>query len=115
MIARKQLRRSSARARVAQAIPHWLNVTGSGPIRRVAVSTRECRADGSDSAYAAPGFKGYVPRRVSASRRISARSSGKIQETPAAFVFTFDGDKVKESRRYFDSMTLLKQIGAQLK
>ena len=42
-------------------------------------------------------------------------ASGKIQETPAAFFFTFDGDKVKESRHYFDSMTLLKQIGAQPK
>jgi steroid delta-isomerase-like uncharacterized protein len=39
-------------------------------------------------------------------------ASGKRQETPAAFFFTFEGDKVKESRHYFDSMTLLKQIGA---
>jgi steroid delta-isomerase-like uncharacterized protein len=39
-------------------------------------------------------------------------ASGKHQETPAAVFFTFDGDKVKESRQYFDSMTLLKQIGA---
>ena len=39
-------------------------------------------------------------------------ASGKRQETPAAFLFTFEGDKVKESRHYFDSMTLLKQIGA---
>ena len=42
-------------------------------------------------------------------------ASGKHQETPAAFFFTFDGDKVKESRQYFDSLTLLKQIGAQPK
>ena len=42
-------------------------------------------------------------------------ASGKRQETPAAFFFTFEGDKVKESRHYFDSMTLLKQIGAQPK
>jgi steroid delta-isomerase-like uncharacterized protein len=42
-------------------------------------------------------------------------ASGKLQETPAAFFFTFDGEKVKESRHYFDSMTLLKQIGAQVK
>jgi steroid delta-isomerase-like uncharacterized protein len=42
-------------------------------------------------------------------------ASGKLQETPAAFFFTFDGDKVKASRQYFDSMTLLKQIGAQPK
>jgi steroid delta-isomerase-like uncharacterized protein len=42
-------------------------------------------------------------------------ASGKRQETPAAFFFAFEGDKVKESRHYFDSMTLLKQIGAQPK
>ena len=42
-------------------------------------------------------------------------ASGKRQETPAAFFFTFAGDKIKESRHYFDSMTLLKQIGAQPK
>ena len=39
-------------------------------------------------------------------------ASGKRQETPAAAFFTFEGDKIKESRHYFDSMTLLKQIGA---
>ena len=42
-------------------------------------------------------------------------ASGKQQETPAAFVFSFEGGKIKESRQYFDSMTLLKQIGAQPK
>jgi steroid delta-isomerase-like uncharacterized protein len=42
-------------------------------------------------------------------------ASGKHQETPAAFFFTFAGDKIKESRHYFDSLTLLKQIGAQPK
>jgi steroid delta-isomerase-like uncharacterized protein len=42
-------------------------------------------------------------------------ASGRRQETPAAFFFTFAGDKIKESRHYFDSMTLLKQIGAQPK
>jgi steroid delta-isomerase-like uncharacterized protein len=42
-------------------------------------------------------------------------ASGKQQETPAAFVFSFEGGKIKESRMYFDSMTLLKQIGAQPK
>jgi steroid delta-isomerase-like uncharacterized protein len=42
-------------------------------------------------------------------------ASGKIQETPAAIFFTFEGNKVKESHHYFDSMTLLKQIGAQPK
>ena len=40
-------------------------------------------------------------------------ASGKRQETPAGFFLTFEGDKVKESRHYFDSLTLLKQIGAQ--
>src|SRR5207302_8826819 len=39
--------------------------------------------------------------------------SGKRQETPAAIFSTFEGGKIKESRHYFDSMTLLKQIGAQ--
>ena len=39
-------------------------------------------------------------------------ASGKRQETPAAFFLSFEGDKIKESRHYFDSMTLLKQIGA---
>ena len=39
-------------------------------------------------------------------------ASGKPQETPAALFFTFEGDMIKESRHYFDSMTLLKQIGA---
>jgi len=40
-------------------------------------------------------------------------ASGKRQETPAALFFTFEGGKIKESHQYFDSMTLLKQIGAQ--
>ena len=40
-------------------------------------------------------------------------ASGKRQETPDAFFLTFEGDKVKQSRHYFDSLTLLKQIGAQ--
>ena len=41
-------------------------------------------------------------------------ASGKGQMTPAAFFFTFEGDKIKESRHYFDSTTLFKQIGAQV-
>jgi steroid delta-isomerase-like uncharacterized protein len=40
-------------------------------------------------------------------------ASGKRQETPGAIFFTFEGGKIKESRQYFDSMTLLTQIGAQ--
>ena len=42
-------------------------------------------------------------------------ASGKHQKTPAAIFYTFEGDKIKESRHYFDSLTLLKQIGAQAK
>ena len=42
-------------------------------------------------------------------------ASGKRQKTPAALVYTFAGDKVKEGHHYFDSLTLLKQIGAQPK
>jgi steroid delta-isomerase-like uncharacterized protein len=42
-------------------------------------------------------------------------ASGKSQVTPAAYFFTFAGDKIKESRHYFDSLTLLEQIGAQPK
>ena len=42
-------------------------------------------------------------------------ASGKRQQTPAAIFFTFEGDKITESRHYFDSLTLLKQIGAQPK
>ena len=38
--------------------------------------------------------------------------SGKRQTTPAAWVFEFDGDKIKESRQYFDMMSLMQQIGA---
>ena len=40
-------------------------------------------------------------------------ASGKQQETPAAFAFAFEGGRIKESRHYFDSTTLHKQIGAQ--
>ena len=42
-------------------------------------------------------------------------ASGKRQETPSAIFFAFEGEKIKVSRHYFDSMTLLKQIGAQPK
>jgi steroid delta-isomerase-like uncharacterized protein len=42
-------------------------------------------------------------------------ASGKHQETPAAIIYAFEGDKVKESRHYFDSMTLLKQLGVSPK
>jgi steroid delta-isomerase-like uncharacterized protein len=42
-------------------------------------------------------------------------ASGKRQNVPAAIFFTIEDDKVKESRHYFDTLTLLKQIGAQPK
>jgi steroid delta-isomerase-like uncharacterized protein len=38
--------------------------------------------------------------------------SGKRQVTPAAWVFEFEGDKIKESRQYFDMMSFMQQIGA---
>jgi steroid delta-isomerase-like uncharacterized protein len=39
-------------------------------------------------------------------------ASGKRQRTPSAFIFEIEGDKVKESRNYFDMVTFLQQIGA---
>ena len=39
-------------------------------------------------------------------------ASGKRQVTPAAWILTFEGDKIKESHHYFDMVTLLDQIGA---
>ncbi len=39
-------------------------------------------------------------------------ASGRRQVTPAAWIFTFEGEKIKESHHYFDMMTLLTQIGA---
>ncbi len=39
-------------------------------------------------------------------------ASGKPQVTPSAWVFEFEGDKIKESRNYFDMLSLLQQIGA---
>ena len=38
--------------------------------------------------------------------------SGKRHVTPSAWVITFEGDKVRESRHYFDMMTILQQIDA---
>jgi steroid delta-isomerase-like uncharacterized protein len=38
-------------------------------------------------------------------------ASGKHQTTRAVQVFTFEGDRIKESHHYFDMMTLLQQIG----
>ncbi len=39
-------------------------------------------------------------------------ASGKRQVTPAAWILTFEGDKIKESHHYFDMLSLLTQIGA---
>src|SRR5262249_6200086 len=39
-------------------------------------------------------------------------ASGKHQTTPAAFVFDYDGGRLKEARHYFDMLGFLKQIGA---
>ena len=39
-------------------------------------------------------------------------ASGKRQVTPAAWIFNFEGDRIKESRHYFDMLALLVQIGA---
>lgn len=39
-------------------------------------------------------------------------ASGKSQVTPSAFIFEFEGDKIKESRNYFDMLSFLQQIGA---
>ena len=38
--------------------------------------------------------------------------SGKRQKTSAAFIFEYHNGKLKESRHYFDLLTLLQQIGA---
>jgi steroid delta-isomerase-like uncharacterized protein len=38
--------------------------------------------------------------------------SGKRHATPSAWVFYFDGDKIKESHNYFDMLAMLQQIGA---
>ena len=40
-----------------------------------------------------------------------AEPTGKHQTTRACIVFTFEGDTIKESRQYFDSMSLMKQLG----
>lgn len=38
--------------------------------------------------------------------------SGKHQTTPAVLVSDYAGDQLKETRHYFDLLTLLQQIGA---
>jgi steroid delta-isomerase-like uncharacterized protein len=39
-------------------------------------------------------------------------ASGKRQVTDSAWVFYVDGDRIKESRNYFDMLSLLQQLGA---
>ncbi len=39
-------------------------------------------------------------------------ASGKRQSTASAWIFEFEGDKIKESRNYFDMLSFLQQIGA---
>ncbi len=39
-------------------------------------------------------------------------ASGRRQVTPAAWILTFEGEKIKESHHYFDMLNLLAQIGA---
>jgi steroid delta-isomerase-like uncharacterized protein len=39
-------------------------------------------------------------------------ASGKSQETPSAWVFEFAGDRIKESRNYFDMLSMMQQLGA---
>jgi steroid delta-isomerase-like uncharacterized protein len=39
-------------------------------------------------------------------------ASGKRQVTDSAWVFHLDGDRIKESRNYFDMLSFLQQIGA---
>jgi steroid delta-isomerase-like uncharacterized protein len=38
-------------------------------------------------------------------------ATGKHQTTRAAFVFDFDAGKIRESRHYFDMLSLLQQLG----
>ena len=40
------------------------------------------------------------------------QASNKRQTTRAVLVMNFEGDKIKQSRHYFDMMSLLQQIGA---
>ena len=56
-----------------------------------------------------------TPRTPLATAAGTIPASGKQQQTPAAIFYAFEGDKIKESRHYFDSMTLLKQLGVSPK
>jgi steroid delta-isomerase-like uncharacterized protein len=77
-----------------------------------AVGTVKSALASGDKAALEVTWKGtHTGPLVTATGTISA--SGKSQETPAAYILTFAGDKITEGRHYFDSLTLLKQIGAQ--
>ena len=39
-------------------------------------------------------------------------ASGKSQTTPSSWILEFEGEKIRESRHYFDMVTLLTQLGA---
>ena len=39
-------------------------------------------------------------------------ATGKRQETRSGWILDFEGDKIKESRHYFDMLSLMKQLGA---
>ncbi|MET0938725.1 MAG: ester cyclase [Gaiellaceae bacterium] len=79
-----------------------------------AVGTVESAVGGGNTAALEVTWKGtHTGPLGTAAGTIPA--SGKRQETPGAVFFTFEGGKIKESRQYFDSMTLLEQIGAQPK
>jgi len=45
------------------------------------------------------GLKGTVP------------ATGKQQTTRTSWVLNFDGGKIKESRHYFDMLSLMQQLG----
>ncbi len=38
-------------------------------------------------------------------------ATGRSGKTPAMLLFRFDGDRIRETRHYFDLMTLLSQLG----
>ena len=38
--------------------------------------------------------------------------SGRSHTTPSSWILEFDGNKISESRHYFDLVTLLTQLGA---
>ena len=61
---------------------------------------------GAGKAYQTDGGRSWVTEQG------AIPPSGKRQKTPSAFIFDYENGKLKESRNYFDVLTLLKQIGA---